>query len=46
MPVKTLFFFLLTFALLGFSSSLFSDQATPFQEEKLSQDVLRFNREL
>lgn len=48
MPLKTLFFCFLTFFLLGFSSSPFSGQpkASPSHEEKLSQDVLRFNREL
>lgn len=48
MHLKTLFFFFLIFSLLGFSHSLYSDQlkASSSQEDKLSQDVLRFNREL
>lgn len=48
MHLKTLFFFFLIFSLLGFSSSLFSDQpnVSSSQEDKLSQDVSRFNREL
>lgn len=48
MKLKPLFFFFLTCSLLGFSISLFSSQPkTPsFPEDKLSQDVLRFNREL
>ena len=48
MKLKMLFFFFLTCSLLGFSPSPFSDQVkTPVSpEDKLSQDVLRFNREL
>ncbi|MFZ0218582.1 MAG: S41 family peptidase [Candidatus Aquirickettsiella sp.] len=48
MKLKMLFFFLLSCSLLGFSSTLFSGQAntSPTPEDKLSQDVLRFNREL
>lgn len=48
MHLKTVFFFFLIFSLLGFSHSLYSDQpkASSSQEDKLSQDVLRFNREL
>lgn len=48
MKLKMLFFFFLTCSLLGFSPSPFSGQpnAPLSVEDKLSQDVLRFNREL